>query len=148
MKDNCSFQDVDPDRMKGNVMNSKKLGRYNELRVMHAIETLKPWWCLECCWASDYEDRCGIDLWVRHNIMGWVPFQVKSSKTGFRNHVRQGNRHERDGGSKIPCVISNHEKTLDDIMVQLNEGLRFERLHGFFKKKIKALRKAQTLTRR
>jgi hypothetical protein len=123
------------------VMTTNQLGRYNEERVLSAVEALKPWWYVEFCWADDEEDKRGIDLWIKHRVMGWVAFQVKSSKNGFRSHVRQSNRHCRKGGSKIPCVISNSEKTLSDIVSQLDTGFRFERLYGFFKKRLKSLSK-------
>jgi hypothetical protein len=123
------------------MLSPRKLGRYNEQRVKYAIETLKPWWYMEGRWAYYYEDRCGIDLWIRHKIMGWVPFQVKSSKRGFRSHTSQANKKVREGGSIIPCVISNPDRTLSDIVGQVDRGFRFERLHGFFAQKVKALRR-------
>ncbi len=137
MKAIGSFQGVSLECVK-TALSPVETGRYNEMRVKYAIETLKPWWYAEGRWSSHHEDRCGIDLWIRHKIMGWVPFQVKSSKRGFHDHVRQANRHKMKGGSKIPCVISNPEKTLLDIVEQVDRGFRFERMHGHFSDKLKA----------
>ena len=139
MKDNCygsSFQDTGSEV--GEVTSPRQRGRYNEERVLHAIEVLKPWWYAEFSWVSRREDQCGIDIWIKHRVMGWVAFQIKSSKRGFRSHVGQSNRHSRNGGNKIPCVISNSEMTLADIVSQLDTGFRFERMRGHFAKRMKS----------
>ncbi len=109
---------------------------------MHAVEVLKPWWYAgEWCWSDETEDVNGIDLWIRHKIMGWVPFQVKSSMKGYHCHEQQGLRHERKGRSRIPCVISSPDKSLQEIIQQFDTGFRFERMSGHFAKRRKSFQR-------
>jgi hypothetical protein len=125
------FRDISPEDVV-RLLDSNAMGRYNELRVLYAIETLKPWWYAEYSWADDCEDKRGVDLWIRHKIMGWVPFQVKSSRRGLRKHINQSNKHKENGEDSIPCIISNLDNSLSDIVIQIDKGFRFERMKGFF----------------
>ena len=123
------------------VMYALKKGRLNEEKVRLAVKIVRPWWYVAGRWANNEEDERGIDLWIQHKVMGWVPFQVKSSLAGLYHHERQGYWFEKNGGSRVPCVISNHQKGLSDIISQLERGFRFERIRGSFSKKRKAFKK-------
>ena len=139
----CSFRrGLTPhSQMSNQEMRTLKKGRLNELRVRTAVKAEKPWWYVAGRWADEEEDKRGIDLWILHKTMGWVPFQVKSSLSGFNSHERQGYWFEKNGGSRVPCIISNRYMELSDIVSQLEVGFRFERIKGSFSKKRKAYRK-------
>ncbi|MEI6042676.1 MAG: hypothetical protein WCQ00_03885 [bacterium] len=140
MKTIDPFRDIAPAEVRRRL-SSKKLGRFNELKVIYALETLKPWWYEECCESDDNEDHCGVDLWIRHKVIGWVRFQVKSSVRGLIGHFKQSISHEKEGCGIIPCVVSKPESTLEEIVGQLDYGFRFERTHGLLSKKRRAFKK-------
>lgn len=142
MDTNCSFWgEISPREPMNVVMRALEKGRLSEQRVKTAVKVERPWWYIGGRWADEEEDKRGIDLWIQHRVMGWVPFQVKSSIAGFYSHDRQGRRFEQNGGSRIPCVISNKYRTFSDIVSQLDVGFRFERIRGSFAKKRKAFKK-------
>lgn len=141
MHTNCSFSGVTPNDSISSCEYRILKGLLNEHRVRIAVKAKKPWWYVAGRWADEEEDKRGIDLWIQHKVMGWVPFQVKSSLAGQHSHERQGYWFEKNGGNRVPCVVSNNQKEMSDIIAQLEEGFRFERKSGSFAKKRKAFRK-------
>lgn len=133
------FQVLTPEAER--MMDARKRGYLNELKVVYAVQTLKPWWFKECRWSDEVEDQKGIDLWILHKVTGWIPIQVKSSKAGLFCHLKQSERSEKKGRDRIACIISNSSKTLSNIIEQLEKASRFERMHGFFSRRRKAFKK-------
>lgn len=108
-----------PDPENDRYLRELQKGYDNEELVKDVVIRQNPWWYLAGRWATEDEDMRGIDFWILHLTMGWFPFQVKSSITGYLKHQSQGDRFVKMGGSRIPCIISNQRTSSSEIIRQL-----------------------------